>query len=208
MPDLSLETAVFLQQHLLYIAGLDEAGRGALAGPVVAAAVILPLDDADMQQHLAGVNDSKQLTAKQREALFARITRHALAYGIGQEPAAVIDEFGIIPATKRAMQQALDQLKPQAEFLLIDGRIRLKNNPLPQQSVIRGDAQSVSIAAASILAKVTRDRLMVAEDARFPKYGFARHKGYGTEFHLAALAAHGPCPLHRHTFAPIRQPLL
>ncbi len=208
MPDLSLETAVFLQQHLLYIAGLDEAGRGALAGPVVAAAVILPLDDADMQQHLAGVNDSKQLTAKQREALFARITRHALAYGIGQEPAAVIDEFGIIPATKRAMQQALEQLRPQAEFLLIDGRIRLKNNPLPQQSVIRGDAQSVSIAAASILAKVTRDRLMVAEDTRFPEYGFARHKGYGTEFHLAALAAHGPCPLHRRTFAPIRQPLL
>ncbi len=208
MPDLSLETAVLLQQHYLYIAGLDEAGRGALAGPVVAAAVILPLDDADMQQHLAGVNDSKQVTAKQREVLYTRITQHALAYGIGQEPAAVIDEIGIIPATKRAMQQALDQLKPQAEFLLIDGRIRLKNNPLPQQSVIRGDAQSVSIAAASILAKVTRDRLMVAEDVRFPHYGFARHKGYGTEFHLAALAAHGPCSLHRRTFAPIRQPLL
>lgn len=208
MPDLSLETAVFLQQHLLYIAGLDEAGRGALAGPVVAAAVILPLDDADTPRYLEGVNDSKQLTAKQRDALFAPITEYALAYGIGQEPAAVIDEIGIIPATKRAMQQALDQLKPQAEFLLIDGRIRLKNNPLPQQSVIRGDAQSVSIAAASILAKVTRDRLMVAEDARYPAYGFARHKGYGTEFHLAALAAHGPCPLHRRTFAPIRQPLL
>ncbi len=208
MPDLSLETAVLLQQHYLYIDGLDEAGRGALAGPVVAAAVILPLDDADMQQRLAEVNDSKQLTAKQREVLYTRITQHALAYGIGQEPAAVIDEIGIIPATKRAMQQALDQLKPQAEFLLIDGRIRLKNNPLPQQSVIRGDAQSVSIAAASILAKVTRDRLMVAEDVRFPHYGFARHKGYGTEFHLAALAAHGPCSLHRRTFAPIRQPLL
>lgn len=208
MPDLALETAVFLQQHLLYIAGLDEAGRGALAGPVVAAAVILPLDDLALLTALEGVNDSKQLTARQREALFARITQHALAYGIGQEPAAVIDEIGIMPATKRAMQQAVDQLRPKAEFLLIDGRIRLQNNPLPQQAVVRGDGKSLSIAAASILAKVTRDRLMVQEDVRYPRYGFARHKGYGTVAHMTALAAHGPCPLHRHSFAPMKRPLL
>lgn len=208
MPDLSLETAVFLQQHLIYIAGLDEAGRGALAGPVVAAAVVLPLDRADTQAYLAGVNDSKQLTAKQREALFERITQHALAYGIGQQAAEVIDAIGIIPATKRAMQQALDQLRPQAEFLLIDGRIRLQNNPLPQQSVIRGDGKSLSIAAASILAKVTRDQLMVELDRQYPAYGFARHKGYGTERHMAAIAAHGSCALHRQTFAPMKRPLL
>jgi ribonuclease HII len=208
MPDLALETAVFLQQHLLYIAGLDEAGRGALAGPVVAAAVILPLDDASLLDALEGVNDSKQLSAARREFLFKRITQHALAFGVGQETAAVIDEIGIMPATKRAMQQAVDQLRPKAEFLLIDGRIRLQNNPLPQQAVVRGDGKSLSIAAASILAKVTRDRLMVQADARYPRYGFARHKGYGTAAHMVALATHGPCPLHRHSFAPMKRPLL
>lgn len=208
MPDLALETAVFLQQHLLYIAGVDEAGRGALAGPVVAAAVILPLDDANLLTTLAGVNDSKQLTARQREALFTRITQRALAYGIGQEEAAVIDEIGIMPATKRAMQQAIAQLRPKAEFLLIDGRIRLQNNPLPQQAVVRGDGKSLSIAAASILAKVTRDQLMIGLDQLYPVYGFAKNKGYGTAAHLAALATHGSCPLHRHTFAPMKRPLL
>lgn len=208
MPDLVLETAVFLQQHLLYIAGVDEAGRGALAGPVVAAAVILPLDDANLLTTLAGVNDSKQLTARQREALFTRITQCALAYGIGQEEAAVIDEIGIMPATKRAMQQAIAQLRPKAEFLLIDGRIRLQNNPLPQQAVVRGDGKSLSIAAASILAKVTRDQLMTGLDQLYPVYGFAQHKGYGTAGHLSALTIHGPCPLHRHTFAPMKRPLL
>lgn len=208
MPDLTLETAVFLQQHLLYIAGVDEAGRGALAGPVVAAAVILPLDDANLLTTLAGVNDSKQLTSRQREALFTRITQCALAYGIGQAEAAVVDEIGIMSATRRAMQQAIAQLRPKAEFLLIDGRIRLQNNPLPQQAVVRGDGKSLSIAAASILAKVTRDQLMIELDRLYPVYGFAQHKGYGTAAHLAALATHGPCPLHRHTFAPMKRPLL
>ncbi|MCA9978863.1 MAG: ribonuclease HII [Anaerolineales bacterium] len=208
MADLTWETAVMLQHHVLHIAGLDEAGRGALAGPVVAAAVMLPLDRNDTHEYLAGVNDSKQLTARQREMLFTRITQYAIAYGIGQQAAEIIDAIGIIPATKRAMQQALDQLRPQAEFLLIDGRIRLQNNPLPQQAIIRGDGKSLSIAAASILAKVTRDRLLQELDAQYPAYGFARHKGYGTEYHLAAIAAHGPCPLHRQTFAPMKRPLL
>lgn len=207
MPDLVLETAVLFQHHVIHIAGLDEAGRGALAGPVVAAAVILPLDKSDSLEQLAGVDDSKQLTAKKRETLFTRITQYAISYGIGQEPAEVIDNIGIVPATKRAMQQAIAQLRPLPEFLLIDGRIRLQNNPLPQQAVVRGDAKSLSIAAASILAKVTRDQLMVTLDAQYPGYGFARHKGYGTEFHLAAIAAHGPSPIHRRTFAPMKRPL-
>ena len=142
MASLDFETAVLSQTSLPHIAGLDEAGRGALAGSVVAAAVILPLDNAETLSKLEEVNDSKQLSAKTREAMFALITEHALAYGIGQEPADVIDEIGIIPATKRAMLTAVSQLKPPAQYLLIDGRIRLKNSPLPQQSIIRGDSKS------------------------------------------------------------------
>ena len=192
----------------MFVAGLDEAGRGALAGPVTAAAVILPLDAPAHINSLHEVNDSKQLSAKTREALFARITQHALAYGIGTVAAAVIDEIGIIPATKQAMVTAVSQLTPPAQFLLIDGRIRLKTLSTPQQAIIRGDSKSLSIAAASILAKVTRDRLLIELDETYPRYGFARHKGYGTAQHLAALEKYGPCPLHRHSFAPIKRPLL
>jgi ribonuclease HII len=191
-----------------FVAGLDEAGRGALAGPVTAAAVILPLNDGQLLDNLTGVNDSKQLTASIREKLFTGITQQALAYGIASVSAAVIDEIGIIPATKRAMTTAVSQLTPAAQFLLIDGRIRLTTLATPQQSVIRGDTQSLSIAAASILAKVTRDRFMIELDARYPQYSFARHKGYGTPQHLSALEQHGPCPQHRHSFAPIKRPLL
>jgi ribonuclease HII len=205
---LLIETAVFTETGLSLMAGLDEAGRGALAGPVVAAAVILPLDNPEALAHLHEVNDSKQLSAKTRTRLYDLITTHALAYGVGQEPAPVIDEIGIIPATKRAMMTAVSQLSPPAQYLLIDGRIRLRNNPLPQQAIIRGDSKSVSIAAASILAKVTRDRIMVAMDGRYLQYGFARHKGYGTEQHRAALKKHGPAPVHRYSFSPIRQSLL
>lgn len=208
MASLDIETAVFSQTSLPHIAGLDEAGRGALAGPVVAAAVILPLDNPAALAHLHEVNDSKQLTAKTRERLFALITEHALAYGIGQESAEVIDEIGIIAATKRCMITAVSQLHPPAQYLLIDGRIRLKNSPLPQQSIIRGDSLSLSIAAASILAKVTRDRIMVALDPYFMQYGFAQHKGYGTAQHMAALEKYGPTSSHRYSFAPIRQTLV
>ncbi len=208
MADLSLETAVHTQHGLLHIAGIDEAGRGALAGPVVAAAVILPLDNLEALAQLTAVNDSKQLTPATRERLFSRITHHASAYAIALEPAEAIDEFGIVPATKRAMVTAVSQLPLPAQYLLIDGNIRLTALNLPQQAIIRGDSLSLSIAAASILAKVTRDRLMVEFDAVYPAYGFARHKGYGTAVHLHALAQHGPCPLHRHTFAPIRPTLI
>ncbi|MBK7895401.1 MAG: ribonuclease HII [Candidatus Promineifilaceae bacterium] len=206
MASLALETAVSHQHQVTLIAGIDEAGRGALAGPVVAAAVILPLND-QIETVLDGVNDSKQLTAKRRDALFELICQHALAYGIGQQPASVIDEIGILPANRLAMGTAVAQLTIPPEFLLIDGRIRLPQLNIRQKSIVRGDSQSLSIAAASILAKVTRDRLMIALDSQFPRYGFAQHKGYGTQQHRDAIAQHGPCPQHRHTFAPIRQPL-
>jgi len=207
-PTLDLETTVSQTYTLQYIAGLDEAGRGALAGPVVAAAVILPHTNLDIVSQLESVNDSKQLSAKKREALFSQITDYVLAYGIGIVPAATIDEIGIIPATKQAMKTAVSQLTPAPEFLLVDGRLRLKTIPLPQQAIVRGDSKSLSIAAASILAKVTRDRLMVEFDPQYPVYEFGRHKGYGTEIHRNAIAKHGPCPIHRHSFTPIRKPLL
>jgi ribonuclease HII len=187
---------------------LDEAGRGALAGPVVAAAVILPLDSPQKLKALNGVNDSKQLTAKKRERLYSLIVANALSFGIGSTPAGDIDELGIIPATKQAMLLAVDQLEPPAGYLLIDGRIRLKNISLRQQSIIRGDGKSLSIAAASILAKVTRDRIMIELDGRYPQYGFARHKGYGTEFHRAAITRLGPILEHRMSFSPLRKTLL
>ena len=207
-PTLQLELEARLLDGITQVAGLDEAGRGALAGPVVAAAVILPLHDAEQLKLLAGANDSKQLTARQRETLFDLIIAHALAYGIGSASNSHIDSHGIISGTKLAMQRALEQLTTSPDYLLIDGRIRLNQVNIPQKSIIRGDSKSLSIAAASILAKVSRDRAMVGLDGEFPAYGFAQHKGYGTARHLAALTSHGPCACHRHSFAPIRQPLL
>lgn len=208
MADLAFETAVQNQTGLYHIAGLDEAGRGAIAGPVVAAAVILPLRVPERLQQLSAVHDSKLLTPKKREALYDLIMEYALAYGVGRTPADVIDKIGILPANVLAMQLALEQLEPAAEYLLLDGRMRLKNVPLPQQSIIKGDQKSLSIAAASILAKVSRDREMVALHGQYPDYNFARHKGYCTRAHESALEQHGPSPIHRHTFAPIRRPFL
>lgn len=208
MPTLELELAARRETGLRYIVGLDEAGRGSIAGPVVAAAVLLPLDVPERLQHLEAVNDSKQLTANQRERFYELIVTHALAYGVGSSSAQEIDEMGILPANARAMQQALTMLDPPGEYLLIDGRMRLRNVPLPQQSVVRGDQLSLSIAAASILAKVSRDRVMVDLALDYPDYGFAQHKGYCTRAHVAALEKYGPCPEHRHTFAPIRPALL
>lgn len=208
MPTLDLERAVQKETGVTYVVGVDEAGRGAVAGPVVAAAVILPLDAPERLKHLNAVNDSKQLTPRKREALYTLIVEHALAYGIGSTPAASIDEMGILPANAQAMKAALRQLEPAGEYLLIDGRMRLQGIALPQRPVIRGDSLSLSIAAASILAKVARDRHMIDQDAHYPHYGFARHKGYCTAQHVAALHEHGPCPIHRHSFAPIRRGLL
>ena len=206
--DLAFETAVWEENGLVHIAGLDEAGRGAVAGPVVAAAVILPLSAPERLKLLVGVHDSKQLTPKKRDGLYELILEHALAYGIGRVSAEEIDRIGILPANVQAMEMAVGQLKPAADYLLLDGRIRLKNVPLPQQSIIKGDQKSLSIAAASILAKVSRDREMVALDGEYPAYGFVRHKGYCTREHELALLTHGPSPVHRHSFAPIRRPML
>lgn len=207
-PDMSVELALGAAGSGRLVAGIDEAGRGALAGPVVAGAVILPLDKPDALTALAGVDDSKRLSAAQRERLFTLIAEHALAWAVGQVPAPAIDAGGILPATREAMRLAVLSLPATPSFLLIDGRIRLPALPIPQQSLVRGDARCLSIAAASIMAKVTRDRLMVALDADYPGFGLARHKGYCTRQHEAALARIGPSIIHRHSFAPIRHTLL
>lgn len=187
------------QQGISSIAGVDEAGRGCLAGPVVAAAVILPSEWVD-----PNINDSKQLKASQRETLFARIQAHAVSYGVGIVSETIIDRINILQATYRAMEQAITALDVPPQYLLIDA-LTLANVALPQQGIVKGDRLSISIAAASIVAKVTRDRLMVAYDEQYPGYGFANHKGYGTKQHLQAIRALGPCPIHRKTFRGVKE---
>jgi ribonuclease HII len=201
-PSLDLERELWMA-GCLCVAGLDEAGRGAWAGPVVAAAVVLPPNRGDVQSLLQGVDDSKRLTPKQREALFPLIYATALAVGVGRASARFIDTAGIVPATHRAMSIALRNLGVSPDWLLIDA-LELPRVQQPQRGVIHGDALVLSIAAASIVAKVSRDRLMVALDARLPGYGFAVHKGYGTRAHRAALERLGPCQAHRLSFAPLR----
>jgi ribonuclease HII len=208
MPTLDLERALQKKLNLTLIAGVDEAGRGAIAGPVVAAAVILPLDRPEILERLHDVDDSKQLSSEQRELLYDVVTANALAFGVASVSATEIDEFGIIPANALAMQAAISALNPTPEYLLIDGLMKLKNLPIPQNSVIRGDGLSLSIAAASILAKVHRDRQMITFDKTYPHYGFAQHKGYCTHGHVATLFKHGPCLIHRHSFAPLRPTLV
>ncbi|MCA1816963.1 MAG: ribonuclease HII [Acidobacteria bacterium] len=177
------------------IAGLDEVGRGALAGPVVAAAVIL-----DPERPLpAGLNDSKKLTRLQRERISEELKASAVCYAVGLVPAEEIDRTNILVATRRAMLLALRKLCPTAEYLLIDA-LQLREVALPQRAIIGGDACCASVAAASVIAKTHRDALMRAYDAEFPHYGFARHVGYGTREHWAALRAHGACAIHRRTF--------
>ncbi len=188
------------------IAGVDEAGRGPLAGPVVAAAAILPARWAKtgLPAELTGLNDSKQLTPTQRETFFEFITRCGeIEFGIAEISSAVIDEINILQATHRAMNDALGKLNPLPPHALVDGR-PVKTLRVPQTAIVKGDAKSYSIAAASVLAKVTRDRLMLAAHARWPEYAFAEHKGYGTAKHLAAIVKHGACPIHRMTFAPLK----
>ncbi len=193
-----------IRHGVIRIAGIDEAGRGALAGPVAAAAAILPSDWATsgMPSELEKLNDSKQLTAGQRDGFYSAITgRPEVVWSVQMIDAGVIDRINILQATHQAMNRALLRLEPPPAHVLVDG-LRVPSIPLPQTHLVRGDSLSYSIAAASVLAKVTRDRLMLEYDARFPEYGFAQHKGYGTAAHLAALRKHGPCPIHRVSFAP------
>ena len=177
-----------------YICGIDEAGRGPLAGPVVAAAAVLPKDC-----QIFYLNDSKKLSEKKRDLLFAEIKEKAVAYGIGIVSPQVIDEINILQATYEAMRQAISQLNVIPEILLNDA-VTIPGVDIMQVPIVKGDAKSVSIAAASILAKVTRDRMMMEYDQIYPEYGFAKHKGYGTAAHIAALKEYGPTPIHRHSF--------
>jgi ribonuclease HII len=184
------------------VAGIDEAGRGALAGPVVAAAVILPPDLA-LRQVLHAVRDSKQMTPAEREAWAPRICAAALAWGVGFASAEEIDALGIVAATKQAAERALAALAAQPDSLLTD-YLLFPEIELPQTALVKGDRRSLSVAAASVLAKTARDAWMVEQDARYPVYGFARHKGYGTPAHRRALERWGISPLHRRSFALFR----
>jgi len=198
-----LDTLAFEQQAhcrgYRLVAGIDEAGRGALAGPVVAAAVILPTG-----LRIAGVDDSKKLTPETRERLFDIIVSQAVSVGVGMGNSDMIDRINILQATRHAMLEAVSKLSIQPDFLLIDG-ISTIAAPIPQQTIKKGDSLSISIAAASIIAKVTRDRLMHDMDTAFPGYGFASHKGYGSAVHMENIRRLGPLPIHRKTFAGVRE---
>mgnify|MGYP001141845532 CR=1 FL=1 len=182
------------KQGIKFICGVDEVGRGPLVGPVVAAAVILPIN-----YHLDGLNDSKKLSEKKRDELFDVIKEEALSYGIGIVSPERIDEINILQATYEAMREAVNKLSVKPDILLNDA-VTIPGIDVKQIPIIKGDAKSLSIASASILAKVTRDRLMTEYDSLYPEYGFARHKGYGTKVHIEAIKEYGPCPIHRRTF--------
>ena len=193
MANLEFEQTLW-QQGFHNIAGVDEAGRGPLAGPVVAAAVIFPRDCV-----IDGVNDSKKLSAKQRDLLFDQIYAQALAIGVGLVDHTEIDRINILQATMLAMKHALEQLRVPPEYVLVDGNY-FTHKAYRYKTIIEGDAKSFTIAAASIIAKVTRDRLMLELDAHYPEYGFAKHKGYGTKQHCEAIQQFGLCEIHRRTF--------
>jgi ribonuclease HII len=180
------------------MAGIDEVGRGPLAGPVVAAAVILPTNF-----YLPGIDDSKKLSEQKREQFFAEISEKALSIGIGLIENNEIDEINIFAATKRAMLTAISQLEPKPDFLLVDA-VKLETD-YPSEAIIKGDGLSISIAAASIVAKVTRDRVLKEYDQLYPQYGFARNAGYGTKEHIQAIELHGITPIHRKSFSPIKE---
>jgi ribonuclease HII len=187
-----------LQSGYQYIAGLDEAGRGPLAGPVVAAAVILPPD-----YNLPTLTDSKKLSPRQRELLFPKIQQQAVSLGVGMMNASVIDRINILEATRLAMKQALAKLDPRPDYILVDALSI--DSDIPQQAIVKGDLRSHSIAAASVIAKVTRDRMMAEYHQTYPDYNFLQHKGYGTREHLNRIRTYGPSPLHRRTFRGVRE---
>ncbi len=193
MPDFSLEEAVINAGYPV-VCGVDEAGRGPLSGMVYAAACVLPHD-----VDIPGLNDSKKLSEKKREALYTEIVEKALDYGIGYATPEEIDSMNILNATMLAMRRAIANLKTKPDFALVDGNCT-RDFDIPAKAIIKGDALSCSISAASILAKVTRDRMCLEDDKAYPEYGFAKHKGYGTAAHMEALRKYGPCPIHRRSF--------
>ena len=193
MPDYEFEKRRYAEGYTA-ICGCDEAGRGPLCGPVVAAAVILPCDFP-----IEGLNDSKKLSEKKREQLYTLITENAIAYGIAEASPAEIDEINILNASMLAMRRAVEKLTVPADFALIDGNCS-RGFDIPTETIIKGDAKSASVAAASILAKVTRDRLCAEQDKLYPEYGIAKHKGYPTKEHMEAVRKYGPSPIHRITF--------
>ena len=194
------ERAAIAAGHAI-VAGVDEAGRGPLAGPVAVAAVILP-----QECYLPHLNDSKKLSHAVREELFAQIIEQAISYHVALMDADMIDRMNILQATRTGMYEAIAALTPAPDEVLIDA-VELPKLSMPSQSIIKGDAKSASIAAASILAKVTRDHLMESYDIQYPNYGFAKHKGYGTQEHIDAIRKYGICPIHRKSFDPIRSML-
>lgn len=193
MPDYEFEKRRYAEGYTA-VCGCDEAGRGPLCGPVVAAAVILPCDFP-----IEGLNDSKKLSEKKREQLYTLITENAIAYGIAEASPAEIDEINILNASMLAMRRAVEKLSVPADFALIDGNCS-RGFDIPTETIIKGDAKSASVAAASILAKVTRDRLCAEQDKLYPEYGIAKHKGYPTKEHMEAVRKYGPSPIHRITF--------
>ncbi|MDD2365433.1 MAG: ribonuclease HII [Desulfuromonadaceae bacterium] len=195
---LKFEKAAY-RNYFKYVAGVDEAGRGPLAGPVIAAAVILPEN-----LLLPGVDDSKKLSSSKREKLFDVIKDHAVSIGVGVVTASEIDKINILQATRLAMLSAVQQLSPEPDYLLIDGNCKIETL-LQQKTIIKGDSLSISIAAASIIAKVTRDRYMTEMDSTFPGYGFSAHKGYGSAVHMERIRVLGPSPIHRLSFAGVKE---
>jgi ribonuclease HII len=199
VPDLALETA-FLARGLQRIAGVDEAGRGPLAGPVAAAAVILPPGFT-----CTGLDDSKKISPGKREELYTRLTQdERIDWAVATADCGEIDRLNILRATHLAMRRAVEALAPPPDYCLIDG-LPVRDFPFPHDAIVKGDGLSLSIAAASIIAKVTRDRIMRGLDREFPEFGFAKHQGYGTKAHLEALRIHGPCRHHRRSFQPVAQ---
>lgn len=183
------------EKNFKYICGIDEAGRGPLAGPVVVASVIMPRDSM-----IEGVNDSKKVSEKKREKLYDLILEEAISYGIGIIDQNEIDEINILNATKKGLTKSINELKIKPDLILVDALTHIDTNGIPYESIIKGDAKSYSIAAASIIAKVTRDRIMRECDKIYPQYGFEKHKGYGTAAHISAIKEYGLCPLHRKSF--------
>lgn len=193
MPDYSFELAA-RDAGYRHVCGIDEAGRGPLSGPVVAAACVL-----EPGTEIPGLNDSKKLTPKKRDLLYDLVIERATDFAVGFATPEEVDSINILNATMLAMRRAITALKVSADYALVDGNY-IRDYPIPARAIIKGDSLSMSVAAASILAKVTRDRLCLEDDRQYPMYGFAKHKGYGTAEHIAALRTYGPCPIHRKTF--------